>query len=138
MRTRYKTKEWARLAMKFGLLLTDAKLWKAMNEQLRERSEDLSEVVRREYEDTTDRLVDARRALQGQSDWFARVASLLAGLGVGVGLGLLLAPASGAETRAALRDKAVDVKNNVGDIAARATRLRPTPTGASPTGTTGD
>ena len=127
-------KDWARLAMKFGLMLTDAKLWSMMNEQMRDRAEDVGDVVRRKYEDTTDRLEAAGNALRGRTDWFGRVTSLLAGVGVGVGIGLLLAPASGAETRAALRDKAEDVKNNVGDFAARTTRMRPS-AGTASTGT---
>jgi hypothetical protein len=123
--------------MKFGLMLTDAKLWSMMNDTVRDRAEDVGDVVRRRYEDTTDRLEAAGNALRGRSDWFGHVTSLLAGVGVGVGIGLLLAPASGAETRAAIRDKAEDVKNNVGDFAARATRMRPS-AGTAPTGTGGD
>ena len=129
-------KDWARLAMKFGLMLTDAKLWSMVNDQMRDRAGDVGDVVRRKYEDTTDRLEAAGDALRGRKDWFGRVTSLLAGVGVGVGIGLLLAPASGAETRAAIRDKAEDVKNNVGDFASRATRMR-TATG-TPSTATGD
>lgn len=130
-------KQWARLALKCGLLLTDAKLWAAIDEELRERADDVSDVVRRRYEETTDRLHEARGAWQGDSDWLARTTSFLGGVGVGLGLGLLFAPLSGEESRAVLRDKAVEVKNKVGDVAAGAARVR-TPTARPSTGTVGD
>jgi gas vesicle protein len=49
------------------------------------------------------------------------VGGFLLGVGVGAGLGILLAPAAGSETREAIRDKAVDMKNRVVDSAATAT-----------------
>ncbi len=130
-----KAKKLARLAMKLGLLLTDAKLWDAVNDQLRERADEVREAVREKYDDTADRLYEARNALRGRSDWFATTASFLGGVGIGVGLGILFAPVSGEEARAALRDKATDVKNKVSDFAAGASRYG-SATGA--TGTTGD
>lgn len=130
-------KQWARFALKCGLILTDAKLWAAIDEELRERADNVSDVVRRRYEDTADRLQEARRALHGDSDWLARTTSFLGGLGIGLGLGMLFAPLSGEESHAVLRDKAVEVKNKVGDVAAGAARVRTSATRAS-TGTTGD
>jgi YtxH-like protein len=132
---RSKAKNWARLAMKFGLLLTDAKIWDSVNEQLRDRADDVRDAMRHKYEDTTDRLYEARNALQGRSDWLPTTASFLGGIGIGVGLGILFAPVSGEEARAALRDKAVDVKNKVSEFAAGTSRYG-TPSAA--TGTDGD
>jgi hypothetical protein len=119
---RYTTKEWARLAMKLGLIATDAKVWSGVNRQLRQGANDVNDVIRRKFGETTDRLNSARVEIRSHSDWLARVTSLLAGVGIGMGVGMLLAPTSGDDMRAALRDKVSDVKNNVGDIAARATR----------------
>jgi len=121
--------------MKFGLLLTDAKMWDAVNEQLKERSDDVRGAMKEKYEDTTDRLREARNALQGRSDWVASTASFLGGVGIGVGLGILFAPVSGEEARAALRDKATDVKNKVSDFTSGATRYSST---TAATGTNGD
>ena len=132
---RSKAKNWARLAMKFGLLLTDAKIWDSINEQLRERADDVRDVVRNKYEDTTERLADARDALQGRNDWLPSTASFLGGIGIGVGLGILFAPVSGEEARAALRDRAFDVKNKVSEFAAGANRYS---TPSTATGTEGD
>ncbi|MGA9528961.1 MAG: YtxH domain-containing protein [Terriglobales bacterium] len=121
-------KQWARLALKFGLLLTDAKLWSAINDQVKERAGDVSDVMKQKYEDTSDRLGDVRDAWQGKTDWVVPVMSFVGGIGLGIGVGILFAPVSGEEARAVLRDKAEDVKNKVNDIASgAATRFRPVP-----------
>ena len=110
-------KQWARLALKAALFLTDAKLWSALNEQLQDRAEDVGDRVKRTYEDTADRLQDAGDALRGRTNWVVPVTSFLGGVGVGIGLGVLFAPVSGEEARAAIRDRATDVRNRVGDMA---------------------
>ena len=130
-----KAKQWLRFAMKCGLLVTDPKMWDAVNEQLKERSDDVKDVVKQKYEDTTDRLREARNALQGRSDWLASSASFLGGVGLGVGLGILFAPVSGEQARAALRDKAAGVGHKVSDFTAGATRHG---SSAAATGTNGD
>jgi gas vesicle protein len=122
-------KHWARLALKTGLLLTDAKLWQAVNDQIRDHAEDIGDDVKRKYEDATDRLQNASDALRGTSnDWVAPLASFVGGIGIGIGLGILFAPNSGEETRAALRDRAADVtsgvKNKVGDFVSGSSRFR--------------
>jgi gas vesicle protein len=131
-------KHWARFAMKIGLLLTDAKLWADMSDQLRERASDVGDGMRERYEDTADRLRDARMALQGRNQWLTPTATFLGGVGIGVGLGLLFAPASGEETRATLRDRAVDATNKMADIATGVTRSGSFATGSPSTGTHGD
>jgi len=119
---RYTAKDWARLAMKVGLIATDAKILSSVSQQFRQGANDVNDVIRRKFGETTDRLNAARVENRTHGDWLARVTSLLAGVGIGMGVGMLLAPAAGEDTRAAIRDKVADVKNNVGDIAARATR----------------
>jgi gas vesicle protein len=130
-----KAKQWVRFAMKCGLLLSDPKMWDAVNEQMKERSDDVRDAVKQKYEDTTDRLRDARNVLQGRSDWLTSTASFLGGVGLGVGLGILFAPVSGEEARAVLRNKAADVKNKVSDFTTGATRYG---SSAASTGTNGD
>lgn len=125
------TKQWARLAMRIGLLLTDAKLWSLMSHKLQDRAEDMGDVLRDRYEDAADRLHDVRSSLRGETHWVAPTLSFLGGIGIGIGAGLLLAPMSGEETRAAIREKANDVSNKVNDIAS-GTRYR---SSSQPTGT---
>lgn len=110
-------KHWARFAMKIGLFLTDAKLWSAINRQLRQRTEDLSDSMRERYEDTTDRLDSAHAALFGESHWVGSTLCFLGGVGIGVGLGMLVAPVSGEQARSVIRDRAANVKSKVADFA---------------------
>src|SRR5215470_6236091 len=134
---RSKTKQWARLALKFALLLTDAKLWGSITEHLGERASDMTDDFRRKYDDTTDRLSEARRALQGRSHWVASTTCFLGGVGVGVGIGMLFAPATGEETRSVLRDKAMEMTNRASENVTGTSRS--TAYAASPsTGTHGD
>lgn len=132
---RNKAQQWARLAMKAGLFLTDAKLWSAINEQMRERADDMGDTLRRTYRETTDRLDNAQAALRGEHHWFGSGLTFLGGVGLGIGIGMLLAPMSGEQARATIRDKAGDVRHRVSDFAGGGSRYRPV---SSPTGTEGD
>lgn len=109
-------KQWVRLAMKFGLLATDPKFWSEVNEDLSERVENVGDAVREKYDTAADRLHDAHHALRGDNNSIAPALSFLGGIAAGVGLGILLAPSSGEETRATLREKAVNLKDKVSDI----------------------
>jgi len=122
-------KQWARLAMKTGLLLTDMKLWSALSDQLKDHAGDLRDVFKDRYEDTTDRIQDARSALRGGSNWVSPVAGFVGGVGVGIAVGMLFAPVSGEEARAVIRDRARDVGNKVNEM---------TGSRFQPTGTDGD
>ena len=58
----------------------------------------------------------AGRAIRGQEDHTVRNAiSFAAGIGLGIGLGILLAPASGEETRSSIAENVQDVGERVRD-----------------------
>jgi gas vesicle protein len=147
--TKSRVKDWIRLAAKFGLVLTDPKLRAAVGDGIKDRVDDMTDRVASKYEDMTDtvankyqdatgRLEAATAALQGKRHWSSRLTGFLLGVGVGAGLGILLAPASGAETRNAVRSKAADMKDQVYDSAATATeRLRQSVTRMPSAGTAG-
>jgi gas vesicle protein len=127
----YTTKDWVRLAAKISLLFTEPKVRKAVGDKIKDGMDDItdtvtskygdvSDTVASKYEDAAERLEAARAALQGESYWPSRVMGFLLGVGVGAGLGILLAPASGSETREAVRDKAAEVRDKVFDSAATA------------------
>src|SRR5215469_12197214 len=101
---RYSAKEWARLAMTFGLLVTDARIWSAITDQFGQRADHLGDLMRYES-DRTIAVRNQRMGLRQNHDWMARITSLLAGMGVGIGVGILLAPGSDDEMRAALRNR---------------------------------
>ena len=118
------TKDWIRLAAKIGLLFTEPKVRAAIGDQIKEsvgnmsdtvssKYSDISDNVAEKYEDAADRLEAAADALQGKSDWPSHLAGFLLGVGVGAGLGILLAPASGSETRESVRDHAANVTNRI-------------------------
>jgi gas vesicle protein len=108
---RQNPKQWARLALKLGVLLTDPKVWSDVNDHLSDRIDDANDAirdarhsVRQKYDEAADRLHDARRALRGDSNWAGSLASFVGGVALGVGVGMLLAPVSGEEARATLYD----------------------------------
>jgi gas vesicle protein len=128
--TRNTAKDWVRLAARLSLLFTEPKARAAISSQIKDRMEDLtdavagkydevSDKVANKYEDAVDRLEAAADALQGKGHWSSRVTGFLLGVGVGAGLGILLAPASGSETRESVRDKATEVKNKIRESVTR-------------------
>ena len=133
-----RAKDWVRLAAKLGVLLTEPKVRAAIADRLKDRVDDVTDQVTSKYEDAVDRLESAADALRGRRYWPSRVGGFLLGIGVGAGLGILLAPASGSETRQAVRDKAADVKNKVLESAASATgKIRRSVSKMPSTGTQG-
>jgi gas vesicle protein len=102
---RKRTKDWARLAMRAGLLLTDAKLWSAIQNQMHDRVDDISDALNEKYEDASDRLSNASDALRGGSQW-PSWGTFLVGVGIGTGIGLLVAPTSRDRVRRAFNERA--------------------------------
>jgi gas vesicle protein len=91
--------------MKTGLLLTDAKLWSAIQSQMRDRADETSEAINEKYEDASTRLADASDALRGRRSW-PSWGSFLLGVGIGTGIGFLVAPTSIEKVRNAFNDQA--------------------------------
>ena len=129
-----KAKDWVRLAAKLGLILTDPKVRSAIGDGLKGHVDDMTDTNK--YEDAVDRFEAATAAFQGKRDWPSTVTGFLVGVGIGAGLGILLAPAAGAETREAIRDRAADMKDKVfGSAAAASERIHRSVTSMPPTGT---
>ncbi len=90
-----------RLLLGAGLYLLDP-----LRDRLSERLDDISERAQDVYEGAADRVSSITHRMRGrQSDPWANITWLLIGAGVGVGLGVLLAPASGEETRSNISEK---------------------------------
>ena len=136
MRQARKATNWARMAMKWGLLLTDAALWDAVTQDVMHAATSVRGRVHRRYDERPEREPEPRMVVHTGRDWFGQTTSLLAGIGIGVGVGLLLAPSSGEQTREAIRDKAWEIKDRVSDAASRAMRFGSSSESAA-TGTTG-
>jgi YtxH-like protein len=112
-----------------ALLGTGLYLLENLRERLPDNMDDMKGRARETYETASDRLGHAADALRGKEDpqIFGKVSALLIGVGIGVGVGLLIAPASGDETRAEIADKV----SNFGD------RVRERTTAKKPPGATG-
>ncbi len=113
-------KDWVRLAAKLSLLFTEPKVRAAVGDRIKDSVSDLTDSVSSKYDDVSDTVsskyadaVDRLDALRGKNYWPSRVTGFLLGVGVGAALGILLAPASGSETRESVRGKAADVTNKI-------------------------
>ena len=87
----------------------------SLRERLPDNMDEIKGRARETYETASDRLGRATNALRGKKDSqiFGKVGALLVGVGIGVGVGLLIAPASGEETRADIADKVSDFGDKV-------------------------
>jgi gas vesicle protein len=144
---RNKTTDWVRLAAKLSLLFTDPKVRSAVGDGIKGHVDDMTDTVSSKYDDVKDRVsnkyenaVDrfeaAAAAFQGKRDWPSTVTGFLVGVGIGAGLGILLAPAAGAATRDAIRDRAADIKDKVfGSAAAASERIHRSVASMPSTGT---
>jgi hypothetical protein len=85
-----------------------------LRDRLADRIDDISDRAKDIYETGTDRVSDLSDRLRGnRSSGWDNAVWMLVGVGVGVGVGMLLAPASGEETRRDLADKVQEVGDKV-------------------------
>jgi hypothetical protein len=100
----------------FSVLLdTGLHLIDSLRERLPDNVDDIKDRVRDTYHTASDRVSRATDALRGEEDShiFGTIGVLLIGVGLGVGIGLLIAPATGEETRADIADKVSDFGEKV-------------------------
>jgi gas vesicle protein len=89
---------------------------KSARDRAAARIDDLRDAAQDKYETATDRVRRASRAIRGEdedNDVLRNTLFLAAGIGVGVGVGLILAPASGDETRSVIAGKVHDMGGRV-------------------------
>ncbi len=80
----------------------------------KDRAEDLRGKARDSYEMASDRVNRASDVIRGEDHSIvSQTLAFVAGVGIGVGVGMLLAPASGEETRNTLADKVHDFGSQV-------------------------
>ena len=90
-------------------------LFDSLRERLPDNFDDIKGRVRDTYDTASDRVSRATDALRGEkhSQVLGKVGALAIGVGIGVGIGLLIAPASGKETRGEINDKVADFSDKV-------------------------
>ena len=89
---------------------------KSARDRAADRMDDLRDAAQEKYATATDRVRRASRAIRGEdedNDVLRNTLFLAAGIGVGVGVGLILAPASGDETRSVIAGKVHDMNDRV-------------------------
>jgi hypothetical protein len=86
-----------------------------LRQRLPDNMDSIKSRVRDKYDTASERVSRATDALRGEEDSqiFGRIGVLLIGVGIGVGVGLLIAPASGEETRTDIADKVSDFGDKV-------------------------
>jgi hypothetical protein len=76
--------------------------------------EDLRDVAQQKYETVANRVARASRAIRGEdSNMLRNALYFAAGTGVGIGVGLILAPASGQETRTEIAERVHEIGDKV-------------------------
>ena len=98
------------------LIGTGVYLLDSLRERAGDSFEDLSGRARETFDVASRRASRAKDALRGEDHhYFSTTAALLIGVGVGVGVGMLLAPASGEETRSTIGNKVQEFGDRVRD-----------------------
>jgi hypothetical protein len=103
--------------MLWNLLIgTGVYLLESLREKAGDSFDNISDRARDTYDEASRRAGRATEALRGEdSHYLGTTAALLIGVGVGVGVGLLLAPASGEETRGTITNKVQEFGDRVRD-----------------------
>jgi len=98
------------------LLGTGVYLIDSLRNRLTEGFDDVSDRARDTYTEASRRVSRASDAIRGEDHHhMSTAAALLLGIGVGVGVGMLLAPASGEETRSTISNKVQEFGDRMRD-----------------------
>lgn len=98
------------------LLGTGVYLLDSMRDRLSGGMEDITDRARDTYNEASRRVSRASDVIRGEDhSGLSTAAALLLGIGVGVGVGMLLAPASGEETRSSISNKVQEFGDRVRD-----------------------
>ena len=109
MRLRKEKMLW-NLALGTGVYLLDT-----LRDKLSDGFGDIGDRARETYGEASRRVSRASDAIRGEDHGFSSVAALLIGVGLGVGVGMLLAPASGEETRSTISNKVQEFGDRMRD-----------------------
>ena len=106
----------------FSVLLdTGLNVLDSLHDRLPDNVDDIKDRLRDTYDTASSRVSRATNALRGEEDSqiLGKAVALLVGVGIGVGIGLLIAPASGEETRADISHKVSDFGDKARERAAK-------------------
>jgi hypothetical protein len=108
--------QFLRLLFGMGLALTEPRQRRRIYNRVTDRLDDLADNAARHYDNAADRVESLYRSVSGEDHpALAGATSFLIGMGIGVGAGVLLAPASGKQTREAIVEKVERFREDVRD-----------------------
>jgi hypothetical protein len=106
--------QFLRMLFGTGLMLTEPRERRRIYNRVSDKLDDAADYASRGYEAAADRVERVYRSARGEdSRVLASAGSFLIGVGVGVGAGMLLAPASGRQTRENIAEKFRDFQSDV-------------------------
>jgi len=97
------------------LIGTGVYLLDSLRDRFSEGVGDFTDRARDTYSEASRRAVRARDALRGEDHGMSPVLALLIGVGLGVGVGMVLAPATGEETRGTISNKVHEFSDRMRD-----------------------
>jgi len=97
------------------LIGTGVYLLDSLRDRFSEGVGDFTDRARDSYAEASRRAGRARDALRGEDHGMSTAVALLLGVGIGVGVGMLLAPASGEETRGTISHKVQEYSDRMRD-----------------------
>lgn len=87
---------------------------KGMRDRAADQISDLRDAAQEKYETASNRVARASRAIRGEDHhMLSNVLRFAAGVGIGIGVGLILAPASGEETRSVIAGRVHEMGDKV-------------------------
>jgi hypothetical protein len=106
--------QFLRLLFGMGLLMTEPRQRRRIYDRVTDQLDDAADQASRGYEAIADRVEHLYRKARGNGHHaHSGAANFLIGMGVGVGVGLLVAPASGKETRETIAEKVRDFQGDI-------------------------
>jgi YtxH-like protein len=110
--------QFLRLLFGAGLLMTEPRQRRRVYARVTDQLDDVADQASRGYKAVADRVEHLYRTVRGEDDRaLSGAACFLIGAGIGAGAGLLLAPASGQETRDAIAKKVRGFQHNARGVA---------------------
>jgi hypothetical protein len=97
------------------LIGTGVYLLDSLRDRFQDGVGDFTDRARDTYAEASRRAMRARDALRGEDHGMSTALALLLGVGVGVGVGMLLAPATGEETRGTISHKVQEFRDRMRD-----------------------
>lgn len=106
--------QFLRLLFGAGLLLTEPRERRHIYDRVTDQMDDVANRASRGYEAAADRVNRFYRTARGRDRGLSGATTFLIGVGIGAGAGVLLAPASGKQTRQTIAGRVRSFQTDIG------------------------